>query len=123
VAAHDPKALQAILEAAAPPDAEIGFRSMFGGIMVYAGGKPMASLSDVGLALKMTGDGHAALLAVKGAKRLRYEPDAPESKTYIVVPDAMLDDRAALRGWIERCITGLPATKPKRAGKSRSGSA
>ena len=46
--AHDPKALQAILEKAAPPDMELAFRPMFGGIIGYATGKVFASLSDVG---------------------------------------------------------------------------
>lgn len=47
--AHDPKALQGILTDAAPPDLDIAFRPMFGGIFAYADGKPFASLSDVGL--------------------------------------------------------------------------
>jgi TfoX/Sxy family transcriptional regulator of competence genes len=52
---HDSNGLQAIMEAASPPDLELGFRSMFGGIMGYAAGQAFASLSNVGLALKMTG--------------------------------------------------------------------
>ena len=108
---HDPKQLQAVFAAAAPPDLELTFRAMFGGVLAYAAGLPLASLSNVGLALKLVPAEQAALLAVPGAKRLRYEPDQPESKTYVCVPEAMLEDEAALRDWIARAAAGL---KPKK---------
>jgi TfoX/Sxy family transcriptional regulator of competence genes len=110
--AHDPQQLQAVFAAAAPPDLELSFRRMFGGVLAYAAGLPLASLSDVGLALKLGAVDQAALLAVPGATRLRYAADQPESKTYICVPEAMLGDAAALREWIGRAAAGL---KPKRA--------
>jgi TfoX/Sxy family transcriptional regulator of competence genes len=110
---HDPKALQAVLQAAAPPDMELQFKAMFGGILAYYEGKPLASLSDVGLALKLAGADHAALMAEPGAKALQYEPDQPLSKTYVVVPGAMLDDKEALRDWIARSAAGLPQPSKK----------
>ena len=116
--AHDPHALQAILREAAPPDLPLSFRAMFGGIMAYVEGKPFASLSDVGLALKCAGETHAALLALAGAARLRYEPGSPESKTYVVVPEAMLAEPAALRVWIARSAGELAAA-PKKAGRTK----
>ena len=112
-AAHDPKALQAILTQAAPPDLELSFRPMFGGIMGYADAKVFASLSNVGLALKLTGADREALLIEPGARPLQYEPDQPPSKTYVVVPEAMLSDADALRRWIIRCAAAL-TSKPKR---------
>ncbi len=112
---HDPKALQTVLEAAAPPDMELAFKSMFGGIMAYAGGKPFCSLSDVGLALKMEDAAeHKALLAVSGAKALQYEAGQPVSKTYVVVPEAMHKDKEALRGWIVRSVATLKAKPAKK---------
>ncbi|HEX2817572.1 MAG TPA: TfoX/Sxy family protein [Phenylobacterium sp.] len=113
--AHDPKALQILLAAAAPPDLELVFKPMFGGILAYAYGKPLASLSDVGLALKASGALNAEFLSVPGAVALRYEPDAPASKTYVVVPDTLLSDRAALRGWIVRAAAGVAAAPAKKA--------
>ena len=115
-AAHDPKALQAILTKAAPPDLELSFRPMFGGIMGYANAKVFASLSDVGLALKLAGADCEALLAEPGARPLQYEPSQPPSKSYVVVPDAMLSDPDALRRWIVRSAAGLPSRRegPKR---------
>jgi TfoX/Sxy family transcriptional regulator of competence genes len=112
--AHDPKALQAVLADAAPPDLELLFKPMFGGILAYAHGKPLASLSDVGLALKASGALNAELLAIPGAVPLRYEPDAPPSKTYVTLPDAMLADRDALRGWIVKAAAGLAGGAAKK---------
>jgi TfoX/Sxy family transcriptional regulator of competence genes len=111
---HNPKALQAILQTAAPPDLELAFRPMFGGVMGYAEGKPFASMSDVGLALKMAGADHAELLALRGARPLQYGPDAPPSKSYVKVPETMLEDREALRHWIVRSVAGLARAKPKK---------
>ena len=112
---HDPKALQAVLEAAAPPDLELRFKAMFGGIMAYANEKPFASLSDVGLAFKLeTAADHAALMAVPGAKALQYDASQPISKTYVVVPKGMLTDEAELRAWAVRAVAGLKAKKPKK---------
>jgi TfoX/Sxy family transcriptional regulator of competence genes len=113
--AHNPKTLQAILQTAAPPDLELAFKPMFGGIMAYADGKAFASLSDVGLALKLSGDDYAELLGVKGAKALQYTPDMPPSKSYVVAPEAMLSDREGLRAWIVRGAANLKPAKPKKA--------
>ena len=106
---HDPKVLQAILAEAAPPDLELTFRPMFGGIMGYAEGKVFASLSNVGLALKLAGSDREALLAEPGARPLRYEPDQPPSKSYVVAPEAMLSQPDVLRRWIVRSAAGLPS--------------
>lgn len=112
---YDPKALQAVMEAASPPDLELGFRPMFGGIFGYAAGQAFASLSNAGLALKMTGVDHAALSEVPDVKPLRYEPDDPPSKSYLLLPDAMLSDPDSLGPWIARSAKGLkPTTKTPR---------
>ena len=112
---HDPKQLQAVMEAASPPDIELRFRPMFGGIMGYSAGQVFASLSNVGLALKMTGADHLALSELPDVKPLRYEPDDPPSKSYLLLPDAMLSDPGSLQLWIARSAAGLkPTTKKPR---------
>lgn len=112
---HDPKELQTVMEAASPPDLELGFRPMFGGIMGYAAGQVFASLSNVGLALKMTGADHTALSEVPDVKPLRYEPDDPPSKSYLLLPNAMLSDLDSLRSWIACSAAGLkPTTRTRR---------
>jgi TfoX/Sxy family transcriptional regulator of competence genes len=105
--AHDPKRLREIMAEAAPPELELAFRPMFGGIMAYADGKAFASLSDVGMAIKAKGPLMAELLATEGARPLRYRPEDPPSKSYVLVSDAMLDDREALHDWIARAAASL----------------
>ncbi|UAK25599.1 TfoX/Sxy family protein [Sphingomonas nostoxanthinifaciens] len=109
--AHDPKLLQAILTEAVPSELDVAFRPMFGGIMAYADGKPFASLSDVGLGLKLAGSERDAMLALPGAAPLRYGPDQPPSKSYVLVPEAMLTDADQLNPWVIRCVSGLPAKR------------
>lgn len=111
---HDPKLLQPVLAAAAPPDLDVTFRPMFGGLFAYANGKPFASLSDVGLALKFAGSERDAILALPGAAPLRYEPDQPASKSYVVVPETMLSEPAELRSWVVRSVSGLPAKRVRK---------
>lgn len=118
---HDPKELQAVMEAVSPPDLELGFRPMFGGIFGYAAGKAFASLSNVGLALKMTGADHVALSAVPDVKPLSYEPDDPPSKTYLLLPNVMLSDPDTLRSWMARSAAGLKPTTKKPRKKAMEG--
>jgi TfoX/Sxy family transcriptional regulator of competence genes len=119
---YEPKVLQTLMASASPPDLELGFRAMFGGIMGYANGQAFASLSNVGLALKMNGADYAALSALPGVKPLRYEPDSPPSKSYLVLPDDLLSDHDRLRSWIARSAAGLKPpvkkTRPKTIGQA-----
>ena len=102
-------------------DGGLTFKPMFGGVCACVGGRVFASLSDIGMALKLPPEAQAALLAEPGAKRLQYEPDAPPSKQYVVVPLPMQADPAALAPWLARSVEyvlALPAPKP-RASKSK----
>ena len=116
-----PADLQAAVLRCAGPDlaADLAFRPMFGGIMGYARGRPFASLSNVGLALKLGPADRNALLAEPGAAPLRYEPDSPPSRQYVVVPRAMLDAPGDLIGWLERSVAHVlapPRKPPRKAG-------
>jgi TfoX/Sxy family transcriptional regulator of competence genes len=90
---------------------------MFGGIMGYVAGRPFALLSNRGLALKLGADDRDRLIAAGGAP-LRIEPDAPPSRSYTLVPDAMLVLSDALSGWIACSaahVVAAPAKPPRRA--------
>ncbi len=100
------------------PDPALTCKAMFGGIMAYTHERPFASLSDVGLALKLAPSDQDKLLQVTGAQRLQYAPDQPVSKQYIVVPSALRDDPAALRPWLQRSIAYV-ATLPVRKRTSK----
>ncbi len=93
---------------------------MFGGACAYVNGRVFASLSNVGLALKIDGETAKTWLG-KGGKWLQYEPDAPISKMYIVVPAEVLNDEGALSARVEKSVAhvlALPAPK-SRAKKRR----
>ena len=117
--AGDPKRLQAELEASVPGVA-LTFKPMFGGILAYADGKPVASLSNVGLALKLAAEDQDALLNVKGAKRLQYEPDQPPSKSYIVVPPALMKDPRRFHHWVLKSVECNKSSQKPRAKRSRN---
>jgi len=120
---HNPEELRRRVESAAPMEIELRFRPMFGGIGVYADGRMCMSLSNVGLALKLGESDRAALLEIKGSRPLQYEPDAPPSKSYVVVPDPMLSDRAQLGRWIARSASfagAAPAPRTRMKPHSRS---
>ena len=105
-------------------DGELTFKPMFGGVCAYVGGRVFASLSNIGLALKLPPEAQAELLSEEGAKRLQYEPDAPPSKQYIVVPPPMQEDTAALAAWLARSVEYVlaqPAPKPKASKPKRKG--
>ena len=105
-------------------DRELTFKPMFGGVCAYVGGRIFASLSNIGLALKLPTEAQAELLAEDGAKRLQYEPDAPPSKQYIVVPMPMQADPATLAPWLGRSVEyvlALPAPKPRVSKPKRKG--
>jgi TfoX/Sxy family transcriptional regulator of competence genes len=105
------------VEASNTPELELMFRPMFGGIGVYAHGRMFCSLSDVGLALKLTGADRDELLKLRGAKALQYEPSMPPSNTYVVVPGTMLKDLKLLSRWLVRSAAAVqlaPARKPRK---------
>ena len=116
---HKPADLLKKFEAAAPATAVWRSRPMFGGIGVYANDRMCVSLSDIGLAVKLSGEAHAALLKLKGAKPLQYEPSMPPSKTYVVVPAPMLSDAKALGRWLALSAEQASAAPAKKARKSK----
>lgn len=117
--------LQAALEATRDdlaPDVGFRFRAMFGGRGVYAHDRMFASLSNVGLALKLAPERYAAALALPGAKRLQYDEGQPVSKDKVVMPDDVVGNPAALAGWVRDSIafTVSQPEKRRRAPKRRA---
>jgi TfoX/Sxy family transcriptional regulator of competence genes len=99
-----------------PPDVDIEFRKMFGGMGAYARGRYFASTCTEGFALKFSPDECETRLKVKGALPLQHEPGVT-SKGYVVVPQGVLADPAKLREWVEASIAyvqTLPLPKRKR---------
>lgn len=98
-------------------DTELVFKPMFGGVCAYIQSRVFASLSNVGLALKLSPADQTELLKTEGAKRLQYEPDAPESKQYIVVPASIRTQNEEFAPWVKRSadfVLAQPAPKPRK---------
>ena len=111
------KALLAGTIAALPPGVAVGIRRFFGGAAAYAEGRICITLSLAGLALKLPEEGRARLLG-EGGRALRYFPNAPIKKQYVVAPDDLPDDADRVRFWARQSIDyamTLPA--PKRKGQ------
>jgi len=121
----DPKTLQSAIEAAIGPEAmeyDIRFRPMFGGIMSYAFGRPFASLSVAGIAVKLSSDDRARLIK-EGGYPLRYKESDPPSKSYTIIPKSIVEEKGeSLKEWLVLSMTHcktLPVKKRKikRTGK------
>lgn len=112
-------ALEAAYERAElPPQTELKLRAMFGGLGASVNGRAFASLSNIGLALKLPPEAARELLTHDGAAWLQYEPNAPVSKTYVVLPTTMLQDAATLTAWLHRSADfalSLPAPKKRKS--------
>ncbi len=111
-------ALRTRIEAVAAdtPTLQLTFRAMFGGQMLYHAARPLGSLAEQGLALKLSEADRAALLREPGAVPLQHDGEPP-SKVYVVVPPQIIADDDHLRHWLERSATyvmTLPAPKPKK---------
>ncbi len=116
--------LQAAVEATRDdlaPDIGLRFRAMFGGRGVYAYDRMFASLSNVGLAVKLSPEMHAAALALPGAKRLQYDESQPVSKDKVVLPEEVVNDPQALAGWVRHSIdfTRSQPEKKRRPPKAK----
>jgi TfoX/Sxy family transcriptional regulator of competence genes len=105
------RSLSALLEGMDPPD-RIECKHFFGGAAAYATGHIFMTLTPVGLALKLPEISRDRLIAL-GARPLRYFPTGPIKKDYVVVPEGIADDRAALAPWIMESI-GFAQASAKR---------
>src|SRR5262245_18630156 len=86
-----------------PPDVDIEFRKMFGGMGAYARGRFFASTCQEGFALKYAPEECARRLKEPGALPLQHEPGVT-TQGYVVVPPKVVTDKAKLREWVEASI-------------------
>lgn len=96
------------------PNIPVQFRAMFGGRAAYAFGRVFASLSNRGLAIKLSASQQQNLLAVPNTHRLQYHPQSPPSKHYVVVSEQLLHNPNELGFWLEQSlqyVQTLPASQ------------
>ena len=92
-------------------------KHFFSGAALYANGKICISLTPVGFAIKLPEESRNALLKQKGTKPLRYFPEGPIKKDYVILPKTILNDVKIFRHWVKLCIehvASLPAPVRKK---------
>ena len=86
-------------------DAHLEVKHFFAGAAVYANGKICITLTPAGFALKLPAEHRDELLQGQGAEPLRYFPQGPIKKEYVVLPARMVGDSDLLRHWVARSVT------------------
>ena len=92
--------------------------------MAYAYGRPFASLSNAGIAVKLSGDERNRLIEKEDGYPLRYKPSDPPSKSYTVIPKSIVEAGGEpLKNWLtlsmNYCKT-LPLSKKKPRKSSKA---
>ena len=92
------------VELAAMDNIKLEFKHFFSGAAVYANGKICVTLTPAGFALKLSKSYIDSLLESEGNKRLRYFPNSPVKKDYVVLSDDILDNAESLSSLIRTSI-------------------
>ena len=106
--------LSALLQQTTPGNVDgvnLACKHFFSGAAVYANGRICMSLTPAGFAIKLPEASRNALLKQKGSKELRYFPQGPIKKDYVVLPQTILNDVEVLRRWVKLCIESA-ASRP-----------
>ncbi len=83
---------------------ELTCKHFFSGAAAYAAGRIFMTLTPAGLALKLPPARRDELLAA-GARPLRYFPNAPVKKAYVILADEMASVDRTLAGLIAESAT------------------
>ena len=97
---------------------KLEYKHFFSGAALYADGKICVSLTPVGLAIKLPAESRNALMKKKGTKSLRYFPEGPIKKDYVILPKIILNDVKVLRHWVKLSIEHV-ASLPEPVRKKR----
>lgn len=85
------------------PDIALLVKPFFGGAAAYVNGRICLSLTKVGFALKLPEVDRQALMKL-GGQPLRYFPNAPVKKDYLILSDEVMSVPESLRLWVTKCI-------------------
>ncbi len=97
-----------------PPEAALEVKHFFSGAAAYANGRICITLTTVGLAMKLPEDARTGLKKA-GARPLRYFPDGPIKKDYVLLPKSYREDKRKLATWARKSIDHvLTLPKPKK---------
>jgi hypothetical protein len=104
--------------AALPKDPRVETMKMFGGVAAKVNGHIFAGLFGLSTMLWLPEDEREEVLALEGAAP--FDPMGNGRKSdKVMLPEAMMDQPAALRGWIARAFKAAAAL-PKKAEKPKA---
>lgn len=102
--------------------------NMFGGVAAKVNGQMFAGLFARGAVVKISAEDQQVALAIDGAEMFDPMGNGRIMRDTVFLPDAVIDDRDELRGWLPKALdytAKLPAKKkrpmPKPAGKRPAG--
>ncbi|MBP6013456.1 MAG: TfoX/Sxy family protein [Alphaproteobacteria bacterium] len=116
-----PAKLIATFESVLPTDVRVQRRQMFGYPAAFANGNLFTGLHQDDLMIRLSAADREKLKDL-GGKMFAPMPGR-SMREYVVVPDAILSDKRALRRWLMRSLTfacSLPVKKPKEGGSKNA---
>jgi hypothetical protein len=107
-----------IFYAALPQDSRVETLQMFGGVAAKVNGNLFAGLFGRSTMLFLSGPDRAAALALDGAALFDPMGNGRVRSDKVMLPESMMGDPTALRGWIARAFRCAAALPKKKAGKA-----
>ena len=107
-----PPELIALFDAAVPQDGRIERRKMFGYPAAFLNGYLFAGLHQENFILKLSPVDRDRLVAERHASIFEPVPGRP-MREFVVLPQSVLSERAALAAWIEQSIVYVAGKPPK----------
>jgi hypothetical protein len=102
-----------LFQAALPRDPRVETMKMFGGVAAKVNGYIFAGLFGRSTMLWLGEDDRAEALALPGAAPFDPMGDGRARSDKVMLPEAMMRDPAALRGWVARAFAGAARLPPK----------
>ena len=94
-------------------------RQMFGYPSAFVGGNLTTGLYQASWFVRLPADDEAELRGLGGGS---FEPMAGRPmRGYVTMPEAILDDPAALSGWVDRAVTFVRTLPDKSTKRSKAG--
>jgi hypothetical protein len=112
--------------AALPKDPRVETMKMFGGVAAKANGHLFAGLFGRSTMVLLSEADRAKALALDGASLFDPMGNGAARSDKVMLPESMMTDAAALRGWIARAFKealSLPAKEPAKKKPAAKGAA
>ena len=112
-----------LFHAALPKDPRVETMKLFGGVAAKVNGNLFAGLFGRSTMLALPEPERAEALALDGASMFDPMGDGRLRSDKVMLPESMMRDPAALRGWIARAFKAAAKLPPKSAKPSKTKSA